>query len=366
MTTLRALVLAAALAALALFGRAAADGGSSLVRLRESAAVGPGQAVLLRDVAELSGPLALAQGSLVVVPAAARAGRSPVDVAVADLRRALSGAKCNLGLVAIEGSVCRVFEPAPPPPEAPSPPPAAQPPAPAPGPTIRERVFAVLASHLRAAPEDLELKTDPSDAPLLDAPLAGRRVEAAPEAAPESPRIPVRVRVYDGALIAVDRSVRVDVRVRTVCVVAKSPIRKGQSIEESMVALEPVWRSPGSQAATDIGEVVGRKSLARVEEGALISPDMVRSPVVVRRNELVQVRCLSGGVILTARARAGSDAATGEMVDLKLEGASRTFRGRVIGPGAVVVDLDGGDGADEAGAAPRLLSESPSDTRSRP
>lgn len=325
------------------------------VVLRETAVVAPGEPVLLRDVAELTGDYARRHAELVVASATERERRTHIDVTLASVLKALAGVKFNQGLATVQGGVCRVRAPHEPKAEESNTAPSIAAPSLGAGPTVRDRITSILSSHLRTAPVDLQLEIDPAESALLDTPIADRRIEVTPEAAPESPRIPVRVRVYDAGGIAIDRSLRVDVQVRRLCVIAKAPIRKGQVIEESTIALEPVWVSPAVQPLSDLAGLVGQKSQARLEPGGVVTADCVKAPAVVRRNELVQVRCLSGGIILTARARSMADAAEGEFVALKLEGAERTFKGRVIGPASVLVDLDRQDGPPDAAVAPGLL-----------
>ncbi|MCA9292865.1 MAG: flagella basal body P-ring formation protein FlgA, partial [Phycisphaerales bacterium] len=60
--------------------------------------------------------------------------------------------------------------------------------------------------------------------------------------------------------------------------------------------------------------------------------------LAIRRGDLVQVHCLSGGLVVRGRGRAMANGRVGELIECKLEGAERSFLARVDGPGRVVME----------------------------
>jgi flagella basal body P-ring formation protein FlgA len=78
---------------------------------------------------------------------------------------------------------------------------------------------------------------------------------------------------------------------------------------------------------------------------------------VVRRGELVTVHCVSGGIVVKAKARARAEARQDEVIELQMDGSKKTFRARIVGPGRAVVNLDQQFDAQASVHDPKLTQE---------
>ncbi|TVQ31735.1 MAG: flagella basal body P-ring formation protein FlgA [Phycisphaeraceae bacterium] len=322
--------------------------GAGVVELRASARAAPGAPVTLADIATLEGPEAQALAGVVVLetPGADAAARPWIEIDLATVRAALERAGVNWGRVALRGNSCSLRigsgEREPEPEREPQ---AYQRREPervdlSGPPTIRARIARTLARFYGVSPDDLQLLFDERDDDLLAQLERGRRIELQPEASPSSGRVPVTVRIYQGMRIVEERTVRIDARVRQDVLMLTSDIRRGDEFTAEHVRTESRWLSPGPMYATDIDAVVGSRARTRMQAGTSLRLDHVESPVVVRRNELVTVRCLSGSVVLTGKARALSDARVGDLIEMRLLGARESFLARVDGPGRAVSDTN--------------------------
>jgi len=346
--TIRRLILA--LLAMAI---AAACAQAGTIRLRSEARVDSGETVALRDVAELEGTDAEALGAHVVISdiESRLAGRSWIEFDLPELREALESAGVNWGRLALTGKTCvirlggastlepedderglyerpehRVVDVS------------------GPG-TVLTRVARTLATLHGVSTSDLRLAFDEADAAFLRTPESGRRIEVAPQASERSERVPMRVRLYMGSRLAEERAIRVDVEIRRSVVALQADVRRGQTITPAHLREQTRWMKPGGALARSSAEVAGAIARRGLDAGSLVAMTDLESPVVVKRKERVIVRCFSGGVALTARARSLADARVGDIVEMRLEGGEKTFLARVEGPGRAVMDLDTGVGA---------------------
>ena len=107
-----------------------------------------------------------------------------------------------------------------------------------------------------------------------------------------------------------------------------------------------LWISPGGpQTVEAFDEVDGSVAKSRLAAGTVLRLSHVKAPVLVRRNELVDVYCVQGGIEIVTKARAMAEGRRDDIVELKLTRDSRSFKGRVVSRGVVVMELPGAAGA---------------------
>lgn len=329
----------------AIVGACAARGGEIALRAGSSA---PHDApVVLGDVADLRGDEAATLRDVVLVPnpAAAAFGRAWIEIDAAHVRRALDDRGVNWGRIALTGSVCTVrLTRESPPEEAPSvePPRFDRAPKPIepPGatPLVRDSVVEALLRLFDVSPEDLRIGFDAADDALLDTVLWGRRVDVQPGAGGGSSRIPLAVWVYEGERVVSSATIRADVLLRRDVVIAPGGVRRGADITPDDVIAERVWLAPGG--AAPIGSLegaVGARARTRIAPGMILRTDMIETPVVVRKGDLVTVHCVSGGVLVRTPARAQADGREGELIEFRIDRTRRPFLARVSGPGVAVM-----------------------------
>lgn len=363
----------------ALTGRVHAQGVTE-VSLRPAATVARGAAVRLGDVAKISGPEAERLGAVVVVPAPAKperesaggagVGSAQRSISLEDVRRAVERAGINVSRVTFSGSTCATRERTV----------GAESQGPSSGalgsdaaspatgkvesakpdgkrefasvsldgpPTVRTLIARRLGALYAVEPEGLRLRISesrPAEAALLAERVDdGRRYEVTPGGSSLSGRLSVRVDVYEGDRLAESASISVEALVaRAVCIVSTG-VSRGDVVTEADVTIETRWLSPAADTPPHPSVVIGQSARRRLEPGRVVTDDDVRAAVMVERGEEVSVHTLSGSVVLKSKARAMAQGRQGDAIEVRREGAARSFTARVSERGVVVVALDAAD-----------------------
>jgi len=323
---------------------ASAAFGATSVTLRASAIAAPG-AVLLGDVATVEGEDAATLDGVVVASEWPASG----ELSLRDVREALDAAGVNWGRVTLRGGTCRLRAGEPRMVAAEAPGEAAA----KPGvvdldgpPSLRIKIARVLGELYGVANEDLRLLFDERDADILGPMAAGRRYEVVANSGASSGRAPVTVTVFEGSRLVESRSVRADVQVRTRTLMLRRDLNRGERIDAAAISAEERWISPaGSPVIGSIGAAEGLLARTRLTAGTVLREALVEKPVLVRRNELATVHCLSGSVSLRVEARAMSDGRLGEVIEFRTGREADPFRARVSGAGIAVATREMEDGS---------------------
>jgi flagella basal body P-ring formation protein FlgA len=121
-------------------------------------------------------------------------------------------------------------------------------------------------------------------------------------------------------------------------VVAVRNLAIGDRISSDAVQLETHDDSPlRNDIARHLDEVVGRIPSRSIRAGFPIFRSSLSDPFDVKKGDAVQVRAVSGEAVLTTEALAQDSGRTGDSILLKNTTSGKTFRGRVDGPGSVIV-----------------------------
>ncbi|MCK4872223.1 MAG: flagellar basal body P-ring formation protein FlgA [Phycisphaerales bacterium] len=308
------------------------------VALRSSARVVVLDAVTLGDVADLDGSYAEQFGSLSIEVNT----RGSVDLAA--VRSALDAADVNWGRISLQGLRCSVkihrqragvdesdadatrteddgLDPGGPP-------------------TLRLRLARYISRWTDLPLDDLRLAFDDRDAELLGLTEFEYRFELKPISTPGSSRIPIAVRVWRGDEPIRRETVTIDVTRRIPVVILKRDVRRDQQLTADDLDVQTIWTSAGGpEPIATIEDVVGRVAVKRLLVGAILRRTDLDQPIIIRRGDPVDVKCIVGNLMLTHRARAQRDARLGEWVMLRLDGRKKTFRARVQGRGLAVVSI---------------------------
>jgi flagella basal body P-ring formation protein FlgA len=174
----------------------------------------------------------------------------------------------------------------------------------------------------------------PEDNDFLSLPTTGRIAEVKTTAASE--RLPLAVTLYEGERIIASRTIRVAVTVRRQVPLAASAKRKGDTLEKDDLNVEEQWLPLGSTPAQP-DQLIGAVLRSRLNPGQAISTDDVAPPIVANKGDQVTVHCISGGVVVTTRARAMSAAHDGDVIEFEALDSKRRFTARMNGRGRAVV-----------------------------
>jgi flagella basal body P-ring formation protein FlgA len=116
-------------------------------------------------------------------------------------------------------------------------------------------------------------------------------------------------------------------------VVAVAPIAKGAVVRASDVRVEPAASVEIQRAGcSSLDEVVGKESLRSIPAGAVIPPESLRAPLMVRRGDVVAVLARGAGVRVRTTARAQDDGAQGDPITVESLLNRQKFTVRVTGP----------------------------------
>ncbi len=319
-----------------------------------------GPAVTLADVADLSGDEAerFAEVEIATFPAQ----QTTLEVRLAEIRRELDRHGVHWGKLSLSGpraiEVTRRIEQMP---REDEPDAAADPPAgdaePLANPVqgvstrnvgvpLRDRIVQWLTASLDADAASLDIQFLGREAEELALRDGGYRLEFVPGSRDLLGRLPVTVRCYRGDQL--DRTIRVNLHVRRQAEVVRAvrTLHRGRTITQSDVKLERTWLDESARTpATDIAAAVGQVAAGLIRADDVVYADDLDAPVLVKRRQLVTIRCLSGGVVLKTVGRALDEGADGDLIAVRNERTRETFYARVTGAQeAVLLVDDGGHG----------------------
>lgn len=129
--------------------------------------------------------------------------------------------------------------------------------------------------------------------------------------------------------------IKAQVELPPLVVVAKRPLARDEILTDKMLELAPLPRRSGevqSKYYSDINELVGQQLKRSVSTGLPISGDVVGSPVVISRNEMIEVESVSGGVSVRTMARSLGSGAVGELIDVEVIPTKQRMLAAVVGP----------------------------------
>lgn len=317
------------------------------VRLRRTAEIVPGAAIALQDVAELDGAYAQSLRDVVVVaPEALRDNSTWVTVDLAQVRAALEAQGVRLGALVVSGRSCMVrMGPA-----------AVLPqgaPIESPQAAWEEYVVAdaigagdvvsLIVAHLAqtqglSSEDRLRIRFDDALEKAL-AVVNGARMGVEARSAVSAGAALFGLTAYDAeGGIHGTWTVRVEAQVWRSAVRMVRTVNRRGTIAAGDVTIAIEWINLGEAAMDDVGPVIGAEARVRLAAGELVREGQLQPPLAIRRGDLVQVHCLSGGLVVRGRGRAMAPGRLGELIECKLEGAERSFLARVDGTGRVVME----------------------------
>ncbi len=332
---------------------AIAPASADSIRLYDQAAVAVLE-VTLDDIADIDGPTVQHLGKLVL--AKLGSNTTSVDVSLVDIQNTLLGAGVNVASVSLGGfPACHVEWI-----------PERQPVVVASGNapiiansirsvdtdssmSLRDHLFRWMERYSGINGDELYIQLSSRDAKMLDLPVKEGTCEFSVSGESVLGRLPVMIRQYKDSRVVKTINVRPLVSRRTLAVVAIRKIRSGEAFSRDNVAIRPVLlERDRDRPVTELSGVLGKISDTSLRSGTIVLAGQVRNPLLVRRDDLVTVRCFSGGVVLKTIGRAEEDGRLGQVIQICNERAFRemgrrredrvrtTFAARVSGVRQVV------------------------------
>lgn len=298
-----------------------------------------GPAIRLADIAELDGARAEVLGDTVVATFDPKARETRITLDI--VRDSLSKANVNWGIVSLKGfSTCRVHRLGEPEMPADVDPTEAQPIASNletevtlnSSANLRAMVLDELAKFATASLEDLRITFSERDERLLKQASLTDRFEIEPKSASRLGRVPVTVRRFRGPELVETLNLTADLERRATAVVAKQSIAKGAAFTSDNLEVREVYlRDERGTPVSELKLAVGQASAMQLRSGAVVYPDAIESPLVVRRGELVTVQCMSGGLSIRTVARSNSDGRVGDVIEVRNEATRQSYSATVSG-----------------------------------
>ncbi|MBS0196316.1 MAG: flagellar basal body P-ring formation protein FlgA [Planctomycetes bacterium] len=295
------------------------------ISLRASVALPPGGTLHLADIADIEGPDASSLLNAIITPGA----DATVDLDA--VRKAAAGvAGINPGRLLFSGFACKLgpVEAAP----VSQPPIAGEPEAPVltEG-VVRGAVLTRLSEVLAVPAKEMRTTFDKRDESLLGMSCKGRSVVVNPTGAGDKPTFSVRVYEHDS--LVNQGTIRVGVLIRRDVAVATVPISKGETLANENIVVDEQWLPPSVRPATG---VVGRVAHSRIGAGEVIAENDVETARAVRKGDLVNIDCVSGGIAVRTTARALSDGKQGDTILFETIRWNTQIAARISGPGVAV------------------------------
>lgn len=123
----------------------------------------------------------------------------------------------------------------------------------------------------------------------------------------------------------------------TPVLVAKRPLARGQLITAADVAIETPPRDarvPSHHTMVySLDAALGHEAARVIREGDVVTAEMCLPPLMIRKNEIVEVVSASGGIIIRRQVKAMTDARQGEVTEVELLESRERLVARVIAPG---------------------------------
>jgi len=118
-------------------------------------------------------------------------------------------------------------------------------------------------------------------------------------------------------------------------VVASGPLRRDQLLTAQMLTYAPLPRnSDESQYFTSIEGLVGKQLRKSVSTNQAISEDLLGDPIVIQRNELIEVESVAGSVVVRTSAKSLAAGTIGDLIDIEMPNRKRLMA-TVVGPAKV-------------------------------
>jgi len=148
------------------------------------------------------------------------------------------------------------------------------------------------------------------------------------------------VRFSKGDTVVREEAVRVRIEVLTDVVVSTRGIMRDAVIGPEDVTVTSKWMDtvPAGILA-DAAQAVGKKAVMRLNAGAEIKSQMLRSAPVVKKGEVVRIVLESGPMVISAVGLCQEDGGKGDLVRVQNVSSKKIIFARVMGTSLVRVDF---------------------------
>ena len=198
--------------------------------------------------------------------------------------------------------------------------------------TLRELVLRKIEQIAGMSRAHLQITFSPADEQALSAAAGADAIEIRPQTNVVPGRVPMVIRRIGATSVSRPIWVTADVARTVEAAVATRQICRGEIFTQDAVALKQVALNTPGTPVTDMASLIGQVCRSTIAPGTVILSDIVQPPLLIKRGELVTVRCVAGNLVVTTVARAQQDGAMGEVIRATNEKSRESFEMRVTGP----------------------------------
>ena len=207
-------------------------------------------------------------------------------------------------------------------------------------PTLRGTITNLIVSNLHVDAADLRLGFDHADDAFLDTSTQTTRFEVQPLGSFASDRIDLTVRTWMDSKVQQSRTISIQPLIRIEAVVLRRDVQKDQTIAEADLQPSEQWLPPSQAGQTStLVNAVGRVALKNMKTGEIVRLKNVRRDNLIKRGDLVIIRCLVGGVVISLQAEARDDGGEGDNIEFRKKGEKENFLATISSRGEAVIDL---------------------------
>ena len=204
--------------------------------------------------------------------------------------------------------------------------------------TIRQHIERWLLGRVALDVRHLKIEFDQAAAELIGQSVGSGRLEIRPIGENRLGRVSLHVRVQERGRPMVDGRVVCTVQAQREVLVTAHSIPSGRLVAAGDVRLEQRWiDSSYLKPVSDPAQVVGRRLERSKRSGSILETTDLRDEVVIRRGQVVRLKCYSGPLVIQTSARAMESGSMNQLITVRNEKSRKQVRGRVTGPQEVTV-----------------------------
>ena len=148
-------------------------------------------------------------------------------------------------------------------------------------------------------------------------------------------RVMVTGRSKDGPMRA---EIEVVLEAHPVAIVAKESFRRGHRFQSHELTTRPIPEEEwDDRFVTSPDELIGMEAKATVRENVPITRDTFGKPILIHRNDRVEVRVIGGGINITTNGKAMEEGSESDLIEVETMEPRKRLIARVAGPGLVEI-----------------------------
>ncbi|MCZ6834497.1 MAG: flagellar basal body P-ring formation chaperone FlgA [Planctomycetota bacterium] len=206
--------------------------------------------------------------------------------------------------------------------------------------TFRGSIARFMTDGLQRRSDEIRIAFEQRDDEFLDRSLDTFRIEIQPMGTLLSDRLGLNIRLWNGARIVERRTITIGLMVRQDVAMPIRKLERHHRVTDQDIRRESIWLKPSEVAFTaSAQDVTGRIASRTLNAGEPIAKRTVERETIIRRGDLVTVRCLVGGSVISLQAEARDSGSIGETIEFRKRGERDTFLAQISAPGEAIVDL---------------------------